>query len=61
MKVPGFFEGECGDNVALIAESKINAGFGINLLKGIGCNWMVNMAIMMGTTGSSIGSKIIAM
>ena len=61
VKVPGFFEGECGDNVALIAESKINAGFGINLLKGIGCNWMVNMAIMMGTTASSIGCKIMAM
>ena len=50
VKVPGFFSGDIGPGLAGIAEGKIKAGFGEILLKAVGCNWLVNMAIMMGSS-----------
>ena len=61
VKVPGFFEGSVKTGVAAIAEGKIDAGFGVNMLKAVGCNWLVNMAIMMGMTCKDIGSKLLAL
>ena len=58
VKVTKLFSGSYETAIATIAESKCAASFGINLVKAIGCNWMVNMAILMGTSGKTTGGRL---
>jgi formate/nitrite transporter len=44
-----------------VASKKIEQGFGVLFLKGIGCNWMVCVAIMHQLTSYDVIGKIVAM
>ncbi|RGP81182.1 oxidoreductase bli- mitochondrial [Fusarium longipes] len=41
------------------AEQKVNTGWGYNFTRGIGCNWLVGLAVYMATSGKDNFSKII--
>ncbi|KAJ9607276.1 hypothetical protein H2200_008349 [Cladophialophora chaetospira] len=41
------------------AEGRVNVNWGYNFTRGIGCNWLVGLAIYLGTSGKDQFSKII--
>jgi formate/nitrite transporter len=41
------------------AEGRVNVNWGYNFTRGIGCNWLVGLAIFLGTSGKDQFSKII--
>ncbi|WP_077212826.1 formate/nitrite transporter family protein [Bacillus dakarensis] len=43
-----------------MAEGKLNAGFWASLISGIGCNWMVGLAVWLSYGADDIGGKILA-
>lgn len=43
----GLLEGATAEAAIKIMEKKVSKGFGTTLLKGIGCNWMVCMAVFL--------------
>lgn len=43
-----------------MAEGKLNAGFWASLISGIGCNWMVGLAVWLTYGADDIGGKILA-
>jgi len=43
-----------------IATAKVSQGFLPLLLKGIGCNWLVCLAVWMATSADGVGGKILA-
>lgn len=50
-----------GKASAAIAEAKtINMGWGAALLRGIGCNWLVCLAVWMAVSSDDIAGKILA-
>ncbi|KAK5080388.1 hypothetical protein LTR05_008636 [Lithohypha guttulata] len=40
------------------AEGRVNVNWGYNLTRGIGCNWLVGLAMYLGTSGRDNTSKI---
>lgn len=44
-----------------LAVKKVNLGWGVCLLRGIGCNFLVCMGVWLATTSREMSSKIIAM
>lgn len=44
-----------------LAEKKVALGFGVVLLRGVGCNFLVAMGVWLATSAREMGSKIIAM
>jgi formate transporter len=41
------------------AEGRVNVNWGYNFTRGIGCNWLVGLAIYLGTSGKDNLSKIV--
>ena len=58
VKTPELLSGSYEAAISGIAEGKVAASFGVNFIKAIGCNWMVNMAILMGTSGKTTGGRL---
>ena len=52
--------GTLGDASAAIAEAKVGLGFWPALLRGIGCNWLVCLAVWMAIGAEDISGKILA-
>lgn len=48
------------DYLASVADKKLNDGWGSVVLKGLGCNWLVCMALWCNLTAQDIISKIVA-
>lgn len=46
--------------VRAIATAKVSAGFGTVLLKGIGANWCVCLAVWLAMSGRRLGEKLLA-
>ncbi|KAK5065338.1 hypothetical protein LTR84_001176 [Exophiala bonariae] len=41
------------------AEARVNVNWGHNFTRGIGCNWLVGLAIYLGTSGKDLFSKVV--
>ncbi len=52
--------GQLGAASAAIAESKVTLGFFPALLRGIGCNWLVCLAVWMAMAAEDVSGKILA-
>ena len=52
--------GMLGDASAAIAEAKVNIGFFPALLRGVGCNWLVCLAVWLAISADDIAGKILA-
>ena len=42
-----------------ISEAKVSAGFGVLFLRGIGCNWLVCLAIWLAVASDDVAGKIL--
>merc|ERR1719171_1348364 len=42
-----------------VAEKKIKKDFGITFVKGIGCNWMVCMAVFLSSQAQDMAGKMV--
>jgi formate/nitrite transporter len=49
-----------GEAAAKIAEAKVALSWGQAILRGIGCNWLVCLAVWMAIAADDIGGKILA-
>jgi formate/nitrite transporter len=52
--------GGLGEAAAAIAEGKVALTWGQAILRGIGCNWLVVLAVWMALASDDIGGKILA-
>jgi len=52
--------GDLGAASAAIAESKVSLDWGQAILRGIGCNWLVVLAVWMSMAADDISGKILA-
>lgn len=51
--------GNLGSAAAAIAEAKVNLSWGAALLSGIGCNWLVCLAVWLAVAADDIAGKIL--
>ncbi|MHB0857529.1 MAG: formate/nitrite transporter family protein [Anaerolineae bacterium] len=51
--------GMLGDASAAIAESKISMSWGVLILRGIGCNWLVCLAVWLAISADDVAGKIL--
>ena len=54
----GGLAAELGKASAVIAEAKVNKSFWVLLLRGIGCNWLVNLALWLAIASDDVMGKI---
>ncbi|NLG49488.1 MAG: formate/nitrite transporter family protein [Chloroflexi bacterium] len=52
--------GDLGAQAAAIAEGKVSLNWGTAILRGIGCNWLVCLAVWMALAADDIAGKILA-
>ncbi len=51
--------GDLGKAAAGIAESKVNLSWGAAFLRGVGCNWLVCLAVWLAISSEDISGKIL--
>jgi len=54
----GGLAADLGKASAAIAEAKVNKSFWVLLLRGVGCNWLVNLALWLAIASDDIMGKI---
>lgn len=52
--------GDLGKAAAAIAESKVKLSWGAAFLRGIGCNWLVCLAVWLAIASDEIAGKVLA-
>jgi formate/nitrite transporter len=52
--------GDLGKAVAAMAETKAQLPWGVALLRGIGCNWLVCLAVWLAIASDDIAGKVLA-
>jgi formate/nitrite transporter len=52
--------GDLGASVAALAEAKVNIPWFAVLLRGVGCNWLVCLAVWLALSAEDIAGKILA-
>ncbi len=52
--------GDLGKAVAAMAEAKAQLPWGVALLRGIGCNWLVCLAVWLAISSDDIAGKVLA-
>lgn len=53
--------GTLGEAAVSIAEAKVNQGFGVLLLRGIGCNWLVGLGIWLSIAADDVAGKVLGL
>ncbi len=48
-----------GEQAAAIAQSKVSMSWGVAILRGIGCNWLVCLAVWLALAAEDISGKIL--
>jgi len=49
----------CGKLAKKVAEKKVSKDFGVTFVKGIGCNWMVCMAVFLSGQAQDMAGKMV--
>ncbi|CAD7698967.1 unnamed protein product [Ostreobium quekettii] len=61
-RLPGIFDDDpYHEFVRSLAEKKVNMGWGEVFLRGVGCNYLVNLAVFSATTAEDVAGKYISL